>query len=83
MRGIERSTVGRSSPSGDGTNYVEHWVLFPGYVYPSAKNGVVTELHVVPHALSGEEEFLATVDFGEGYRYVRVECHDTTSIPGR
>jgi hypothetical protein len=66
------------------TNYVEHWVLFDNYVYPSANNPVVTM--IVPSRRSNytsEQDFFARAPWRPGFRYVRVDCIDTTQLPGR
>lgn len=58
---------------------VDHWVLYPRYVYPTAESGVVTTL--VPRFRSyggGLAEFLETVPFEVGSRYVRVDNYDRT-----
>ena len=64
--------------------YVEHWVLYPNYVYPNGRNGIQTEF--VPGTTSScasEADFFARAPFGPGYRYVRVTSNDTDLLPGR
>ena len=65
------------------TNYVEHWVLFDNYVYPSAENRVVTTIRPSQLNYRSEEDFFARVAWGPGFRYVRVDCLDTDRLPGR
>jgi hypothetical protein len=65
------------------TNYVEHWVLFDNYVYPSPENRVVTTISASGLSYRSEEEFFARVGWGLGFRYVRVDCLDTDKLPGR
>ena len=64
------------------TNYVEHWVLFDNYVYPSPENPVVTTISASGLSYQSEEEFFARVAWGPGFRYVRVDCFDTDKLPG-
>jgi hypothetical protein len=65
----------------DPEKYVEHWVLYPDYVYPSERNGVVTE--IVPGAIpyDGLDDFFRNVPFEEGSRYVEATCADGTHLP--
>jgi hypothetical protein len=70
----------------EGTNpkhYVEHWVLYPGYLYPSTVNQVSATLRPGHHTYANTADFLAHVPFEEGSRYVKVDCDDSESIPGR
>ena len=67
----------------DPEHYVEHWVLYPGYVYPSAENRVVTELRPGLRAYDSVEDFFRRVPFEKGSRYVKVDCTDGTTLPGR
>ena len=62
--------------------YVEHWILYPNYVYPNARNGIKTE--IVPDAdasYASEADFFARAPFGPGYRYVHVTSEDGTQLP--
>lgn len=65
------------------TEYVEHWVMFPRYIYPSPVNGV--QLVVVPGKshYRGAADFLARVPFEPGSRYARAAIFDAERIPGR
>jgi len=65
------------------TNYVEHWVLFDNYVYPSPENRVVTTIRPSRLSYQSEEDFFARVAWGPGFRYVRVDCLDIDKLPGR
>lgn len=67
----------------DSATYTEHWVLYPGYVYPSAQNGVHVEIVPGLHAYSSERDFLSRVSFPTGSRYVKAACADGTRLPGR
>jgi hypothetical protein len=76
--------VGEIYREGDQTDhYVEHWVLFPDYIYPSGVNQVETTLVPGHHAYANAADFLAHVPFEKGSRYVDVDCDDGVSIPGR
>ena len=68
---------------GSPTEYVEHWVLYPGYVYPSPKNKATVELRPGEAQYNDAKTFLAKVPFEKGSRYVKTSCADGTSIPGR
>lgn len=68
----------------DATQYVEHWVLYKGYVYPKKGLTMVTEIRPTGQGYySSAEDFLKRVPFGAGYRYVRIDATDTDTIPGR
>jgi hypothetical protein len=73
--------VGPREP--EATNYVEHWVLFDNYVYPSAEAQVATMIKPSRRTYANEQDFFARVTWGPGFRYVRVDCIDTTQLPGR
>ena len=65
------------------TFYVEHWVLFPDYVYPSPQSAVVTTIRASRLRYASEADFFARVAWGPGFRYIRVESFDTDQLPGR
>lgn len=67
----------------DPSEYVEHWVMFPRYIYPSPVNGV--QLVVVPgnDKYRSAGDFLARVPFEPGSRYARAAIFDAERIPGR
>jgi hypothetical protein len=68
----------------DSAQYVEHWVLFAGYTYPSPLNGkAITVRPAAEQRAMSEAEFFAQVPWGPGFRYVRVDAADTTKLPGR
>ena len=67
----------------DPDHYVEHWVLYPGYVYPDAESGVITELRPGYRTYRNLDDFYARVPFEKGSRYVKVDCLDGTTLPGR
>ena len=62
--------------------YKQHWVLFPAYVYPSAKNQMAVE--IVPKAKSpyaDEADFFRRVTFARGSKYVRVTADEYSKLP--
>jgi hypothetical protein len=62
--------------------YLEHWILFPNYVYPSEAHQIRTD--IVPNtalAYATEDEFFRAAPWGAGYRYVKVTAHDSTRLP--
>jgi hypothetical protein len=64
--------------------YIEHWILYPNYVYPNAHNGIRTDiLPDINLSYASEADFFAHAPFGPGYRYVRVTSDDTDLLPGR
>lgn len=67
----------------DPSSYTEHWVLYPAYVYPNEKNGVVTELRPGRTDYRDLTDFLARVPWARGSRYVTSRCSDGTTLPGR
>jgi hypothetical protein len=74
-----------TSPSlPDSAQYVEDWVLFSTYVYPSPTNGkAITIRAAAVQGYTSEADFFARVPWGRGSRYVRVEASDGTTLPGR
>jgi hypothetical protein len=67
----------------DPSSYTEHWVLYPAYVYPDERNGVVTELRPGRTDYRDLTDFLARVPWTPGSRYVKSKCSDRTTLPGR
>jgi hypothetical protein len=67
------------------TQYVEHWVLYNSYVYPSKDTPELkTEIRLAQKSnYESEADFFARVPFGPGFRYVRADCTDTDQLPGR
>jgi hypothetical protein len=63
--------------------YVEHWVLYPGYVYPSPENGLSAQIVPGGPEYRDHVDFLSRVHWAPGSRYVRVDCEDGTTLPGR
>lgn len=71
-------------PLGVGTRelYLEHWVLFPNYVYPSGERPTRTDIVPDPRvSYENEAAFFRAVPWGPGFRYVKVTAHDTTQLP--
>jgi hypothetical protein len=68
-------------PQSDRGLYVEHWILYPNYVYPNARNGVKTEIVPIANPYTNEEDFFARAPFGPGYRYVEATCNDSPRFP--
>ena len=62
---------------GSATKYVEHWVMFDNYIYPSAIKPAREQRY------TSEEDFLARVPFGPGSRYARWDVAEQSRIPGR
>lgn len=65
----------------DPTRYDEHWVLYPGYVYPSATNGVTLTIRPGLRAYRDTSDFFARVPFSRGSRYVHTANLDTYERP--
>ena len=65
------------------TNYIEHWVLFSDYIYPNRNLPVVTTIKASRFHDASAEQFFARVEWGPGFRYVRVEAFDTDKLPTR
>jgi hypothetical protein len=81
QNGVEVGRVYRTDA--DPARYAEHWVLSPRYAYPSARNGVVTEMRPSGRAYATDAEFFRAVPWEQGSRYVHVDCADGTTLPGR
>ncbi len=67
--------------STDRTTYVEHWVLYPGYVNPSPANGLTLTIRPNHRAYRDTRDFFARVPWSSGSRYVRVDSLDTDERP--
>ena len=67
----------------DATTYVEDWVLFPGYVYPSGDGKVEVALRPGGPAYESEADFFARVAYPKGSRYVKVQSAEADRLPGR
>ena len=67
----------------DTRTYKEYWVLYPGYVYPSEKNTVVTTIKPGLSFYSDAKDFFARVPWTRGSRYVSTLCSDGVTLPGR
>ena len=68
----------------DPSLYAENWILYPNYIYPSAKNLVT--MQIVPSTTvhyTSEEDFYKRAPWGAGFRFVYGTAHDTTTLPGR
>jgi hypothetical protein len=59
------------------STYVEHWVMFDSFEYPD----VIRPAEDQPY--TSEQDFLARVPFGPGYRYARWDVAEQSRIPGR
>ena len=62
---------------GSATRYVEHWVMFDGYIYPSMIKPAREQRY------ASEQDFLARVPFGPGSTYARWDVVEQSRIPGR
>lgn len=62
--------------------YVEHWVLWPGYVNPGPRSGS-TEIRPVALRYADTPDFFQRVHFPEGSRYVRIGALESSRLPGR
>jgi hypothetical protein len=68
----------------DATQYVEHWILFPGYAYPGTDT--LATLELTPGAgqyFESESDFFTRAPFPAGSKYVRAYCEEFTKLPGR
>ena len=83
QREVKVGEIYRGEDASGSEKYVEHWVLFDNYVYPSERNGIATELRPGGTEYRDTSDFLARVPWEKGYRYVRVDCNDTATLPGR
>lgn len=63
--------------------YVEHWVLYPDYVYPNGEPGLNVEIRAGSASFRDEQEFFRNCRWGGGFRYVRVDSTDTNQLPIR
>jgi hypothetical protein len=65
------------------TQYVEHWVLYPNYMYPGPR--YIGALQVVPSMTEkpydSEADFFSRVPFEKGSKYVRVTAQEYNYLP--
>lgn len=64
-----------------GSNYTEHWVLYPNYVYPNTSNSVVSIVRASGRRYSDLADFVARVPWSAGSRYVEAACNDGDALP--
>lgn len=67
----------------DPSRYTEHWVLYPGYVYPSERNGLALLIRPSLTYYRSLTDFYARVPFPAGSRYIMSSNVDGTALPGR
>ena len=67
----------------DPGQYSEHWVLYPGYVYPSPINGVTVVLRPGHATYENLDDFFKRLPWTAGSGYVKTVCADGTVLPGR
>lgn len=63
--------------------YLEHWILYPGYIYPGSYHpeaSFTVKLGKVNYASAGD--FFSRAPFPEGSRYIRVHSAESFSLPG-
>ena len=65
------------------SSYVEHWVLFRGYVHPGPDAPGQTTIVPVRARYTNEADFFARVPWGEGFHYARVSTTESDTLPGR
>ena len=69
-------------PAAGASRSVEHWVMFPNYVYPSPKS--LATLDIVPqstNAYRDENDFFARAPFEKGAKYARVDAEEYDYLP--
>ena len=64
----------------DRDNYLEHWILYPGYTYPSQTTDVTMRFASPDTQPADEAQFFAQ-RFPDGARYVLVEAHEYDTVP--
>lgn len=80
--GREVGEVYRGPGFDDASVYVEHWILYPGYVYPGPRT--LTVLNLTPKAETpyrNEAGFFANAAFPKGSKYVRVLAEEFNQLP--
>jgi hypothetical protein len=61
--------------------YVEHWILYPNYVYVGQGGAKMEIVPAAKQLYSSGADFFARAPFGPGYRYVHVTSEDGTHLP--
>jgi len=65
------------------TEYLEHWVLYPGYMYPGPR--FIGTLQIVPSPMekpyASESDFFQRVPFAAGSKYIRVLAQEYPYLP--
>jgi hypothetical protein len=67
----------------EATSYVEHWVLFDGYVYPGEDSPATVRIKDSARRYASEADFFARVRWEQGFRYVRIDVTESDRLPGR
>ena len=75
--------VGRVYRDRAGSEYVEHWVLYPGYSFDRAqRSGAAMQIELVEGGrYESVDDFLKNVPFPKGSRYVVAVCQEFDSLP--
>jgi hypothetical protein len=80
--GNEVGQVYRGPGDANARFYVEHWVLYPTYVYPGPRTLAVLEL--APQAVTAfesEQDFFRNAHFPKGSKYMRVTAEEFNELP--
>ena len=62
--------------------YIEHWVLFSGYVYPGSDSATTTEIRAATARYASAQNFFNRVPWGPGFRYVLIQATEAGRLPG-
>lgn len=65
------------------TEYVEHWVLYPKYLYPGPQFIGALQIVASPteQPYASEADFLRRVPFEKGSKYIRVTAQESSYLP--
>ena len=65
------------------SEYLEHWVLYPNYMYPGPR--FIGALQIVPSPTekpyASESDFFRNVPFAPGSKYIRVLAQEYSYLP--
>ena len=83
QKGVEVGVIFAPSRSSS-ARYVEHWILYKGYVYPGQEGAAAVEIRPDGQVTySSEADFFKRTRWEPGFRYVRVDASESTTLPGR
>lgn len=65
------------------TEYLEHWVLYPGYAYPGRQylRGLTIQPAIFEKPYRDLNDFLTQVPWKRGSKYIKVRARELNALP--